>query len=74
MFGLGKERTQLGRWLDRRGITQQWLTKKSGLNKATVSDLCTNNERTPSGTTMKKILKALREIDQNIRQDDFWDI
>jgi predicted transcriptional regulator len=71
-FGLGKKRTLLGKWLDKRGIAQEWLRKKTKLNKATVSDICNDEERMPSGKTMIKVLKALREIDPNVKQDDFW--
>lgn len=74
MFGLGKPRTRLGKWMDKQGITQQWLAKKAGLNKSTVSELTTDKERIPSGTTMQKILRALREIDPNVKSSDFWDI
>ena len=72
MFGIGKRRTKLGRWLDRRGISQEWLKSESGLNKNTISDLTNNPERLPSQRTMMKILKALRKVDPNVRSDDFW--
>jgi transcriptional regulator with XRE-family HTH domain len=75
MFGLGKNRSKLGKWLDQRGITQQWLVKKSGLGRNTISDLTTeDNEREPNAKTMKKILSALREVDPKVKSDDFWDM
>lgn len=74
MFGLGKRRTKLGKWLDRRGISQAWLKDKAGLNKNTIGDLTSDIDRSPTQKTMKKILKALREIDPNLKSDDFWDI
>jgi predicted transcriptional regulator len=74
MFGLGKDRSKLGKWLDKRGITQQWLVKKSGLGRNTISDLAAGNEREPNAKTMKKILKALREIDPKVKADDFWNM
>lgn len=73
-FGLGKSRTKLGKWLDRRGISQSWLKEKTGLNKNTVGDLVNDSERSPNQSTMKKILNALREIDPNVKSDDFWDM
>jgi hypothetical protein len=73
-FGLGKNRTKLGRWLDARGITQQWIREKTGLNKNTVGDLVNDPERSPTQATMRKILKAVREIDPNVKSDDFWDM
>ncbi|MCQ6275312.1 helix-turn-helix transcriptional regulator [Bacillus sp. V3B] len=74
MFGIGKTRTKLGKWLDKRGISQSWLREKTGLNKNTIGDLTSDKDRSPNQRTMKKILKALREIDPNIKSDDFWDM
>jgi len=72
MFGLGKKRSRLGRFLDSKGIKQQWLVDETKLNKKTISHLATNDEPLPSGSTMKKILAALRKVDPNVKQDDFW--
>lgn len=74
MFGLGKKRTKLGKWLDKRGISQSWLKEKTGLNKNTIGDLTSNNGRSPNQRTMSVILKALREIDPNLKSEDFWDL
>jgi predicted transcriptional regulator len=75
MFGLGKKRSKLGKWLDKRGISQQWLANKSKVSRSTVSELCKNDaDHEPTQSTMKKILKAIREIDPNVKSDDFWDI
>lgn len=74
MFGLGKPRTKLGKWLDKRGVTNTWLQKESGVNKNTITDLTSKGEHSPTQTTMKRILKALREIDPRVKADDFWDM
>lgn len=75
MFGLGKKRSKLGKWLDRRGITQTWLAKKSGVNRNTINDLTAgDNDRAPTARTMSKILKALREVDPGVKSDDFWSL
>ncbi|MDE8676440.1 helix-turn-helix domain-containing protein [Priestia aryabhattai] len=74
MFGTGKPRTKLGRWLDKRGITQSWLMKKTGLNKNTVSDLTSDKDRSPTLKTMQKVIKALKEIDPKVNSNDFWDV
>lgn len=74
MFGLGKKRTKLGKWLDNRGISQAWLKEKTGLNKNTIGELSSDIERMPTQRTMKKILKAIREVDPNVKTDDFWDM
>lgn len=72
MFGLGKERTPFGKWLDKRGISQSWIVKETKLNKFTISKLANKKDHIPSGRTMQKILAALKKIDPNIKQDDFW--
>ncbi len=72
MFGIGKKRTPLGEWLDKKGIPQEWIVKETKLNKFTISKLANKTDHIPSGRTMKKILQALRKIDPNIKQDDFW--
>ena len=42
------------------------------MNKVTVSHLATKTDYLPSGSTMKKVLQALRKVDPNVKQDDFW--
>lgn len=74
MFGIGKSRTKLGKWLDKRGITQSWLMKKTGLNKNTISDLTSNKDRSPTLKTIQKVIKALKEIDPKVNSNDFWDM
>ncbi len=73
-MGLGKPRTKLGKWIDYRGIKQEWLIKRSGLGRNTITWACGDPEYIPSGTTMQKILKALREVDPSVRASDFWDL
>ncbi|MFM1655533.1 helix-turn-helix domain-containing protein [Brevibacillus sp. B_LB10_24] len=72
MFGLGKKRTKLGKWLDKRGISQAWLAKESKVSENTISDLTNKDDRIPNGRTMKKVLNALRKVDPTVKQDDFW--
>lgn len=77
MFGLfgGKPRSKLGRWLDKRGMSQEWLMKNSGLGRNTISRLCSgDSENEPTARTIKKIMKAIREIEPNAKTDDFFDI
>jgi predicted transcriptional regulator len=74
-FGLGRKRSKLGKWLDSRGITQQWLAKKSGVGRTTISELCKgDNDHSPNMTTIKKIIKALKTIDPNVNSNDFFDM
>jgi transcriptional regulator with XRE-family HTH domain len=74
MFGLGKPRTLLGMWIDRKGISQEELSKAAKINRDTVSAACSKRGYIPSPLVMKKILKALREVDASIRADQFWDL
>jgi len=74
MSGLGKPRTELGKWIDQKGISQEELSKQAGINRDTASAACSKKAYIPSPTVMKKILKALRDIDASVRADQFWDI
>ena len=74
MFGLGKKRTKLGKWLDKNSVEQEWLVRKSGLGRNTIGDLANDPDRSPTTRTIQKILTALREIDPNVKSDDFWDM
>ncbi|AZR79854.1 helix-turn-helix transcriptional regulator [Bacillus thuringiensis] len=74
MWGLGKKRTKLGKFLDKHNIEQEWLVRKSGLGRNTIGELANNFERSPTQKTMQKILKTLREVDPRIKADDFWDM
>ncbi|AEA14340.1 MULTISPECIES: hypothetical protein [Bacillus] len=74
MWGLGKKRTKLGKFLDKHEIEQEWLIRKSDLGRNTIGELANNPNRYPTQKTMKKILKVLREFDPKIRADDFWDM
>ncbi|NEU29919.1 transcriptional regulator [bacterium LRH843] len=77
MFGLfnGKPRSKLGQWLDSRGISQEWLMKKSGLGRNTVSRLAAkDSNHEPTAGTIKKVMKAIREVDPNAKSTDFFDL
>lgn len=74
MYGLGKQRSKLGKWMDQRGIKQEWLIQKADVSKGTTVKLCNEKDYSPSGSTMKKIIKALREVDPSVRADQFWDL
>lgn len=74
MFGLGKQRSKLGKWIDQRGIKQEWIIQEGGVSKGTVVKVCNEYGYVPSGSTMKKIIKALRKVDPSIRAEHFWDL
>jgi transcriptional regulator with XRE-family HTH domain len=73
--GLGKKRSKFGKWLDSKGISQQWISQKSGVGRTTVSNLTKGDEEhTPNAKTIKKLMKAINEIDPNKKSSDFFDL
>ncbi|USK84793.1 helix-turn-helix domain-containing protein [Peribacillus asahii] len=76
MFGLfgGKPRSKVGRWLDNRGISQEWLSTKTKISRNTISKIASDKDYSPTLATIKKIMKAIREVDPNARSEDFFDM
>jgi transcriptional regulator with XRE-family HTH domain len=74
MWGIGKQRSKLGKWMDKKGLDQQDLAKAAKVSKNTVSKACNENDYIPRQDVMKKILAALRKIDSNAKMSDFWDM
>lgn len=76
MFGLfgGKPRSKLGKWLDKRGITQEWLSTKTKIHRGTISKIASDKDYSPTLPTIKKIMKVIREVDPAAKTDDFFDI
>jgi transcriptional regulator with XRE-family HTH domain len=74
MFGLGKPRSKFGKWLDARGVKQQWIADKSGVSRGTISQLAIDDDRMPTYSNAMKIEKALKGVDNSIRASDFWEV
>lgn len=74
MWGIGKSRTKLGKWLDKHGLEQKDLEKASKVSHKTISRACNENDYIPGPSVMKKILKAIRQHDPNAKMNDFWDM
>jgi predicted transcriptional regulator len=74
MWGLGRPRSKLGKFLDRHGYTIQDLSAASKVNRNTVGKMCSDPEYSPTTSTIKKIMKAIREIDPNAKAHDFFDM
>lgn len=74
MWGTGKKRTKIGKFIDRKGYSQEDLISASKVNRNTVSKLCNDPNYTPSMSTVKKIMKAIRQLDPKAKTDDFFDI
>lgn len=67
-------RTNLKKWLDRHGIEQQELAKKSKVSVQTISKACRDTSYIPKPEIMKKILNAIRKVDPYAKINDFWDM
>lgn len=70
-FGLGKDRTKFGRWLDRKEITQIELEELSGLSRRTISRLCNDESYRPKFSTVTRIKKALKQLGETPPDDYF---
>ncbi len=73
MFGLGKPRTRLGRFLDDEDISQEEIISLTGISKNTVTQICNEKDYRPQENTMKKVIKALKREGFDVEMDDFWD-
>ncbi|MDI3090085.1 helix-turn-helix transcriptional regulator [Priestia megaterium] len=73
-LGLGKKRSQFGKYLDKKSITQQEIAEGSGVSKSTISRLCDPKGHEPSLKNAKKIIKFLKKHDPIIDYSDFWDM
>lgn len=72
-FGLGKNRSKLGKYLDQHGISQKEL-EKSGVSQATISRLCSDEDHQPTIGTARKIVNFLKKFDGSVKYDDFFDL
>ncbi|MFN4173529.1 MAG: helix-turn-helix transcriptional regulator [Parachlamydiaceae bacterium] len=74
MFGLGKRRSKVKRFIDQHGYSQEDLVKAAKVSRNTVSKVCSDPDYVPSSGVIKKIMKALREVDPSVKSDDFFDL
>jgi transcriptional regulator with XRE-family HTH domain len=74
LWGLGKKRSKLGKFIDQNGYSQEDLMKAAKIGRSTVSRLCSDPEYSPTANTIKKIMKAIRTLDPTARADDFFDM
>lgn len=71
-FGLGKQRSKFGRWIDRKGLTQQEIADKAKVGRTTLSNMCSDPEYSPRIETWIKIEKALKSLGFHVKRDDFF--
>ncbi len=72
MFGLGKPRTKFGKWIDKHGIKQIDLEKKTKLSRGVISRLCNEKDHEPTFRTISKVKKALKELGHDLDKNRFW--
>ncbi|MBV7508952.1 helix-turn-helix domain-containing protein [Bacillus sp. sid0103] len=72
-FGIGKVRSKLGRYIDQHGISQKEL-EKSGVSRATISRLCSDDEHQPTISTARKIITFLKKLDSSVDYDNFFNM
>jgi DNA-binding XRE family transcriptional regulator len=70
----GRKRSKLGRFLEKKGYKQSELSKTANLNRNTVAKIYNDSNYIPSGTTIKKVMKAIRNLDPSLKAEDFFDI
>lgn len=72
MFGLGKPRTKFGKWLDKKGITQNEVAKKSNVGRTTISNMCSDKSYAPKYATFEKVKRGLNKMGHSVEYNDFW--
>ncbi|WP_028394074.1 helix-turn-helix domain-containing protein [Bacillus cihuensis] len=74
MWGLGKPQSKVGKFIAKHGYSIQELSKVSKVNRNTVGKICSDSTYLPTANTIKKIMKAIRQLDPNAKTEDFFDI
>lgn len=74
MWGKSKPRSKLGKWMDQNGLEQQDLAKNADVSKNTVTKACSDKDYIPRQDVMKKLLRAIREVDPTLKMSNFWDM
>lgn len=67
-MGLGKDRTKLGKWMDRMGVKQGELP----VNKNTATRLCSDLKYEPYEETILTVISYLRKKGYSVSIQDFW--
>jgi predicted transcriptional regulator len=55
-------------------MTQEWLVRKTKIGRNTISKIASDKDYEPKLSTIKRIMKAINEVDPNAKSSDFFDI
>ncbi|NDI34545.1 transcriptional regulator [Chengkuizengella sediminis] len=72
MFGLGKPRTKFGKFIDKKEISQTWVSENCGIDKNTTSRLTGNDDYKPNRSTKHRVVSGLRKKGEEVDESDFW--
>lgn len=72
LFGLGKKRSKFGKWIDREGITQEDIRRRTNLGNGTMTSLCNDADYVPKHSTWAKVERALKAMGHEVERDDFF--
>jgi hypothetical protein len=72
-YGLGKQRTKLGKYLDQRKIKQNDIIRLTGFNRELMKHLCSSGEHKPQKDTKRRIIGALHRLGfDDVTESDLW--
>jgi uncharacterized protein YgbK (DUF1537 family) len=73
MFGLGKGRSNFGRFVDKYGISHGELVKRSGVSKDTVTKACSDDNCVLREISKCALVTAVNNLTgQSKSVNDFW--
>lgn len=71
-YGLGRQRTKLGKYIDLYKVSQDEISKQSGLGKNTLTRICSDPDYIPSSLTRRRVLHCLQSMGYGCSESDFW--
>jgi hypothetical protein len=74
MFGTGKPRSPLGKWVDKHLGSQKKLMDICKVDKNTATSLCSPNGRKPNQSTRGRVILGLNRAGFEVSEEIFWDI
>jgi|GEM_PF-854382 len=69
---LGKERSDFGRWADKKGLSQTDIVNMTGVGKTIVSKLCNDDRYVPKFSTIAKLKSGFTRNGINFDDRKFW--